>query len=75
MVKAVNGMTEEADMIFKSVFLLIISFTFCCVATVFQVMEYDAAIVSLIVVFLGSYSWYTYCLRIYNRFQVSIHIK
>jgi hypothetical protein len=70
MVRAVEGMVEEMDAIIIAFFIAIIFFQFATAATSFVVMEKDGAWWSLGIYIIGTYIWYRYCIRIYNRFKL-----
>jgi hypothetical protein len=73
MVRAVEGMNKEKDAIFVAFFLSIILFQVGTVAAAFLVMSAAAAWTSMVLCLGGLYIWYVYCLRIYNRFKVSLY--
>lgn len=75
MVRAVNGMTEESSSVYVTFVVMMILFQSTCISTFFEIMDYGAAIVCFILMIIGSYYWYVYCLRIYNRFRVSVYYK
>lgn len=70
MVRAVDGMIKEKDAIFVSLIATIVGFQLMSLAAGWMVMYQNAAIVCSIINILGMYYWYTYCLRIYNRFKI-----
>ena len=69
MVRAVQGMIREKDAIFVSFFLSIFAFLIATLATCWVIMKTISAAVSTVILIIGCYYWYTYCLRIYNRFR------
>lgn len=71
MVRAVEGMMKEKDAIFVTLIASIAFFQLLTLAVGFLVMTQEAAIVCSIMLAIGSYYWYKYCIRIYNRFKVS----
>lgn len=70
MVRAVEGMVKELDAIFIAFFVSIFFFQTATAATSFVVMENEAAWIALGIYVIGSYIWYKYCIRIYNRFKL-----
>ena len=70
MVRAVDGMVKELDAIFIAFFVSIFFFQTATAATSFVVMENEAAWAALCIYVIGSYIWYKYCIRIYNRFKL-----
>ena len=70
MVRAVDGMVKELDAIFIAFFISIFFFQTATAATSFVVMENEAAWAALCIYVIGSYIWYKYCIRIYNRFKL-----
>jgi hypothetical protein len=70
MVRAVEGMVKELDATFIAFFVSIFFFQTATAATSFVVMEDDAAWIALAIYIVGSYVWYKYCIRIYNRFKL-----
>lgn len=70
MVRAVEGMVKELDAIFIAFFISIFFFQTATAATSFVVMEHEAAWIALAIYIVGSYIWYKYCIRIYNRFKL-----
>lgn len=69
MVRAVQGMIREKDAIFVSFFFSIFAFLIATLATCWVIMKTISAAVSTVILVIGCYYWYTYCLRIYNRFR------
>lgn len=61
---------KEKDAIFVSLVMSIALFQLLTLAVGFLVMTESAAIVCSIMLSIGSYYWYKYCIRIYNRFKV-----
>jgi mannose-6-phosphate isomerase-like protein (cupin superfamily) len=49
--------------------LTIASFAVVLVSYSFMTMQPDAATASAAIIIIGSYFWYTYCIRIYNNFK------
>lgn len=49
--------------------LTIASFAVVLVSYSFMTMQPDAATASAVIIIIGSYFWYTYCIRIYNNFK------
>jgi MFS family permease len=70
MVRAVDGMVKEKDAIFVSLLMTVVLYQFIALCCGFFVMYDNAAYVSTVILAVGSYYWYTYCLRIYNRFKI-----
>lgn len=70
MVRAVEGMVKELDAIFIAFFISIFFFQTATAATSFVVMEHECAWIALAIYIIGSYVWYKYCIRIYNRFKL-----
>lgn len=70
MVRAVEGMVKEKDAIFFTLLSTVVLFQFLALCCGFFVMEDYCAYISTVILAIGSYYWYTYCLRIYNRFKV-----
>lgn len=66
-------MNKEKDAIFVAFFVSIILFQVGTVAASFLVMSSSAAWTSMVLCLGGLYVWYVYCLRIYNRFKVSLY--
>ena len=69
MVRAVNGMFEEQHSILYSFVLSIIAFAVMMTIYFWIVMTTLGATVGSIIVFLSSFVWYHYFVRIVNRFQ------
>lgn len=70
MVRAVDGMVKEKDSIFLTLLVTVMLYQFLALCCSFMVMDDYCAYVSTVILVLGSYYWYTYCLRIYNRFKI-----
>lgn len=71
MVRAVEGMNKEKDAIFMSLIASVLLFQLETLAAGFIVMEQNAAIAASIILVIGTYYWYKYCVRIYQRFKVA----
>ena len=69
MVKAVNGMFDEQHAILYSFVLSIVAFAIMMTVYFWMVMTTIGAATGTIIVFLSSFVWYHYCVRIVNRFQ------
>ena len=70
MVRAVDGMLKEKDAIFMSFLFSVVFFQISTFAVGFIVMDEAAAWCSAVIIAIGGYCWYHYCLRIYNRFKL-----
>lgn len=70
MVRAVDGMVKEKDAIFVTLLMTVVCFQFIALSCAFIVMEDNCAYVATVVLLVGTYYWYKYCLRIYNRFKI-----
>lgn len=71
MVRAVDGMVKEKDAVFATLLATVVLYQFMALCCGFLVMDTYAAYACAGVLTIGSYHWYSYCLRIYNRFKVS----
>lgn len=71
MVRAVDGMIKEKDAIFAALIASVLLFQLETLAAGFLVMDQNAAIVSAIILGIGTYYWFKYCSRIYHRFKVA----
>ena len=75
MVRAIDGMIAEQDQIFLCFVLSLVFFTINTIAWNWILMSDEAATVSSISIIIASGGWYTYCLRIYNRFKMHTSSK
>lgn len=73
MVRAVDGMIKEKDAIFVTLISTVSLYQLMAVCCSFLVMSIYCACVASFIIVVGTYYWYTYCLRIYNRFKVNWH--
>ena len=69
MVRAVEGMIEEQTVVLRSFVLTMLSFALLLVSYSWMTMTIDAAATSSTIIIIGSYFWYSYCVRIYNKFK------
>lgn len=69
--RAVDGMVKEKDSIFFTLLVTVMLYQFLALCCMFLVMDDNCAYVSTVMLVVGGYYWYTYCLRIYNRFKVA----
>lgn len=69
MVKAVEGMIEEQTVILRSFVLTVLSLGVLLVSYSWMTMTINAATISTIIIIIGAYFWYSYCVRIYNKFK------
>ena len=68
MIQAVNGMVIEQKQVVNGFILMMIMFALQMIGLYWIMMDSASAIVNTIITLLGMYVWYSYCLRIYNRF-------
>ena len=70
MVRAIEGMVKEKDAIFVTLIATVVIFQLIALCCCFIMMYDNAAYASSAILAVGTYYWYTYCLRIYNRFRI-----
>lgn len=75
MVRAIDGMIAEQDQIFLCFVLSLVFFTINTISWNWILMTDEAAAISSIAIIIASGGWYTYCLRIYNRFKMHTSSK
>lgn len=68
MIQAVNGMVIEQKQVVNAFVMMMVMFAFQMVGLYWIMMDSTSAIINTIITLLGMYVWYSYCLRIYNRF-------
>ena len=68
MIQAVNGMVIEQKQVVNAFVMMMVMFAFQMVGIYWIMMDSISAIINTIITLLGMYVWYSYCLRIYNRF-------
>eukprot|EP01038_Epipyxis_sp_PR26KG_P012147 gene12147-16264_t len=69
MVKAIDGMIIEQKHIVRSFGMTIIFFTLQCMGLWWIIMDYYSALSCFTLLTIGTTYWYTYGIRIYNRFK------
>eukprot|EP01036_Dinobryon_divergens_P031373 gene31373-40759_t len=68
MIQAVNGMVIEQKQVVNGFIMMMIMFALQMIGLYWIMMDSISAIINTIITLLGMYVWYSYCLRIYNRF-------
>jgi hypothetical protein len=69
MVRAVKGMIAEKEMIFLVFLFSVLTFQSMTLSSTWVVMKTYASCICSCIFVTGGLFWYTYCLRIYNRFR------
>jgi hypothetical protein len=68
MIQAVNGMVIEQKQVVNGFIMMMIMFALQMIGLYWIMMDSISAIINTIITLMGMYVWYSYCLRIYNRF-------
>jgi hypothetical protein len=71
MVRAVEGMVQEQEQILVVFVITIVFISFNLCGVFFVMMDYEGAILCTLILLLAMMIWYTFALRIYNRFKFS----
>ena len=75
MVRAVDGMLKERYAILVSYFASLFCFEVQFMCASFLMMDQGPAWICIVIGWSLTYFWYSYCIRIYNRFKVMNNIN
>jgi hypothetical protein len=66
-----TGMRKEVKSTFYAYIVMMLSLALCVISAFWILMEFKVSCIATFVFCLGMLQWWTYCVRIYNRFFVN----